>query len=275
MIPAFLSRFVPALLALLTCSSAMAAEFSLMTFNVWKQGSQVEDGFTKEVSAIRLARPDVVCLQESATEHADRLAKELDWSRADKGSGGEQIISRHRILETFTTTRCVAARIRISDEPIQDILVVNCHLDHRFYGPYAARIKGATVASVLEEEARSDREEQMTNVLKVIAPFIVKSADVPVFLAGDFNCPSHLDWTDANPAKHGGVGAVAWPVSKAVAVAGFTDTLRYLHPDPVKEPAESWSTIHKEPEPQDRIDFIHHVGKGVMPLTCRLHATEI
>lgn len=254
---------------------AMATEFTLMSFNVWKQGSQVEDGFNKEVSAVRLAKADVVCLQESAPDHAGKFAEALGWSRVEKGVGGEQIISRHKIVETFTTTRCVAARIRISDEPLQEVVVVNCHLDHRFYGPYAARVDGATVASVLEEEAKSDREEQITNALKSVTPFIEKSAETPVFLAGDFNCPSHLDWTDANPAKHGGVGAVAWPVSKAIAAAGFTDTLRFLHPDPVKDPAESWSSIHKDPEPQDRIDFIHHVGKSVKPLTCRLYATGI
>ncbi|RYD18929.1 MAG: hypothetical protein EOP88_20835 [Verrucomicrobiaceae bacterium] len=269
-----LFRFTFALLSILV-SPAMAKDFTLMSFNVWKQGSQVEDGFNKEVSAIRLAKPDVICLQESAPDHARKLAEALGWTRAEKGSGSEQIISRHKIIGTFTTTRCVAAWIRISEEPLQEVLVVNCHLDHRFYGPYAARVKGATSASVLEEEAKSDREEQITNALGMIKPIIEKSADAPVFLAGDFNCPSHLDWTDANPAKHGGVGAVAWPVSKAIEVAGFTDTLRSLHPDPVKEPAESWSSIHKDPEPQDRIDFIHHAGKNVKPLTCRLYATEI
>lgn len=270
-----MNLFRSAALFCVLLTPAMAMEFTLMSFNVWKQGSQVEDGFNKELSAIRLANTDVVCLQESSPEHAAKLAQALGWSRVEKDSGGEQIITRHKIQETFNTVRCVAARIRISDEPLQEVMVVNCHLDHRFYGPYAARIKGATVASVLEEEGRSDREEQITNALKVMAPFIEKSAEIPVFLAGDFNCPSHLDWTDANAGKHGGVGAVGWPVSKAVAAAGLTDTFRFVHPDPVKDPAESWSTIHKDSEPQDRIDFIYHTGKGVTPTACRLYATEV
>ncbi|RYD48255.1 MAG: endonuclease/exonuclease/phosphatase family protein [Verrucomicrobiaceae bacterium] len=266
----FLAYFV-----LLLLSPAGAADLTLMSFNVWKQGSQVEDGLKKEVSAIRLANADVVCLQESTPEHADKVAAALGWTRAGKGSGTTQIITRHKIGESFGTDRCMAARILISAEPEQEVVVFNCHLDHRFYGPYAARVAGATATGVLQEEARSDREEQINGFLKEMAPFIEKSSTTPVFLTGDFNCPSHLDWTDATADKHGGVGRVEWPVSMAVAAAGFTDTFRFLHPDPVKEPGESWSTIHKETEPQDRIDFIHHAGKGVTPLTCRLYATEV
>lgn len=267
-------RFL-AYFALFLLSPAGAAEFTLMSFNVWKQGSQVEDGFKKVVSAIRLANADVVCLQESTPEHADKIAAALGWFRAEKGSGTAQILTRHKIVDTFETVRCVAARIRISEEPLHEVMVFNCHLDHRFYGPYAARVTGATAASVLEEEARSDREEQITNILKVMAPFIEKSPTIPVFLTGDFNCPSHLDWTAATSDKHGGVGSVEWPVSKRVSAAGLTDTFRSLHPDPAKEPGESWSTIHKQTEPQDRIDFIHHAGKSLTPTTCRLYATAV
>ncbi|RYD37702.1 MAG: hypothetical protein EOP87_03010 [Verrucomicrobiaceae bacterium] len=267
-------RLIPILLCLLV-AQGMAAELTLMSFNVWKQGSQVDDGFTKEISAIRLAGADVVCLQESTPEHAGKVAEALGWSRADKGSGTAQILTRHKILETFETERCVGARIRLSAQRDQEILVFNCHLDHRFYGPYAARVSGATAASVLEEESRSDREEQIIGILKLMAPFLEKSAISPVFLTGDFNCPSHLDWTDATSEKHGGVGNVEWPVSKAILTAGMTDTFRLIHSDLLKEPGESWSTIHKDTEPQDRIDFIHHAGKGLKPLTCQLYAAAV
>lgn len=267
-------RFIPVLLCLLV-SPAMSAEFRLMSFNVWKQGSQVNDGIAKEISAIRLAKTDVLCLQESTPEHAGKVAEALGWSRADKASGTAQILTRHRIMETHETVRCVGARIRISEEPLQEVMVFNCHLDHRFYGPYAARVQGATAVGVLKEEARSDREEQISEILRLMAPFVEKSAEAPVFLTGDFNCPSHLDWTAATSHKHGGVGNVEWPVSKLVLAAGLTDTFRSLHPDPVKEPGESWSTIHKETEPQDRIDFIHHAGKGLTPTHCSLYATEV
>lgn len=246
-----------------------------MSFNVWKQGSQVDDGFAKEISAIRLAKADVVCLQESTPEHAGKVAEALGWFRAEKGMATAQIVSRHRIVETHETVRCVAARIRISDEPLQEVMVFNCHLDHRFYGPYAARVEGASAASVLEEEGRSDREEQITGILRLMAPFLEKSASVPVFLAGDFNCPSHLDWTAATSGSHGGVGAVAWPVSSRILAAGMTDSFRSFHPDPVAEPGNSWSTIHKTPEPQDRIDFIHHAGKGLDLMDCHMFATPV
>ncbi|MBG9733118.1 hypothetical protein [Paenibacillus alvei] len=36
---------------------------------------------------------------------------------------------------------------------------------------------------------------------------------VPMFLTGDFNVPSHLDWTEETKEGHFGV-TVEWPVSK-------------------------------------------------------------
>ncbi|GAA2349035.1 endonuclease/exonuclease/phosphatase family protein [Dactylosporangium salmoneum] len=100
------------------------------------------------------------------------------------------------------------------------------------------------------------------------------AATTPVLLTGDFNAPSHLDWTAAN--SRCGYGAVQWPSSTAPANAGLTDSYRQAHPDPATSPGNTWSPVDKtfaggygydahtgEPEPQDRIDFVHYKG----PLT--------
>lgn len=76
---------------------------------------------------------------------------------------------------------------------------------------------------------------------------------VPVALVGDFNTPSHLDWPD-----------VEWPVTKAAEEAGFADSYRQAHPDPVAEPGHTWSPVQAAPEPQDRIDFVLHRGLRVL-----------
>ncbi len=267
-------RLAAALLCL-SLPHIMAADFTIMSFNVWKQGSQVEDGFNKEISAIREAKADIVCLQESTPEHARKVAEALGWQQAGPGSGTAQIVTRHKVVDAFQTLRCAAARILVSDQPRQEIVVFNCHLDHRFYGPYAAEAAGATAESVLAEETRSDREEQMVNILAAMKSHLRKSGESPVFLTGDFNCPSHLDWTAATSASHGNVGAVEWPVSKRILAAGLTDAFRTRHPDPLKEPGNTWSSIHKAPEPQDRIDFIHHAGKSLKLVDCRMFATEV
>ena len=64
---------------------------------------------------------------------------------------------------------------------------------------------------------------------------------IPVFLLGDFNAPSHLDWTAAAVGSRPHLRAVVdWPVSRAIEAAGFRDTWREIHPDPVAEPGLTW-----------------------------------
>ena len=57
-----------------------------------------------------------------------------------------------------------------------------------------------------------------------------------MFLVGDFNSPSHLDWTEATMKVRPAIKfPVEWPASKLLADSGFTDSYRAAHPDPVKE----------------------------------------
>jgi hypothetical protein len=94
---------------------------------------------------------------------------------------------------------------------------------------------------------------------------------IPVFLVGDFNAPSHLDWTEAAAGKRRYVQyPVEWPVSKALADAGFRDTYREMHPDPVAEPGLTWWAARPEVvewagnptgrDPKDRIDYVYALG---------------
>ena len=58
-----------------------------------------------------------------------------------------------------------------------------------------------------------------------------------MFLTGDFNSPSYLDWTPKVARARADVPyAVRWPASLALAQAGFRDSYRDAHPDPVADP---------------------------------------
>lgn len=253
--------------------------FTLMSYNVWKGWSQVDDGFSKGIASIRESKADVVGLQEASPELALRIAKELGWHCTEKADGSAQLVSRFPIVESYGMERLTGAKIRISEQPERDIVVFNCHLDYLCYGPYAATKTGATAATVLEEERKSAREPQMRAMLEKMHLFFATSGEVPVFLTGDFNGPSSLDWTDACAPAHGNVGNVAWPASSLVIGAGFADSFRTAHPDPLTDPGNTWSAIHKQTEPQDRIDFTYHMGGGVRvaksaTFTTTVEATE-
>ena len=59
----------------------------------------------------------------------------------------------------------------------------------------------------------------------------------PIFLTGDFNEPSSLDYTAETVGTHKGIDEpVPWPVSEELLDLGFRDSYRDAHPDPVAEP---------------------------------------
>lgn len=285
-LPLPLRRPLRALLPLFLLPGTMSAveknqdHFTVMSFNCWHQWSRVDDGFAKAAKAIRESGADLVGLQESSPESARRMAAELGWHAAEGGTGAVQILSRHPIVEAFhgegiVKQRLIGARVRLAASPPRDVILFSAHLDHRHYGPYEARKEGATAASVLAENRRSERGAQLEAVLAALRPLLAAAEETPVLLVGDFNVPSHLDWTAATAAEHGGMGPVAWPESLRLAEAGFVDSFRQAHPDPAARPGTTWSPIHQGDEPQDRIDFIHHHGGGLRVTRSRTFTTAV
>lgn len=247
----------------------------VMSYNVWKEWSQVNGGFQKGISSIVKSGADVVGLQESSVALAQSMADELGWYRATGATGSSQVISRYPIVQNFSAGLGVGARIRLTTDPQRDVNVVNCHLDYLYYGPYAAQAPGATPQSVLTEELRSNRDPQMGTVLQNLSATLAAADHIPLIMTGDFNCPSHLDWTAAAAAAHGGVGPVAWPVTTRIIAAGLKDSFREIHPDPVAVPGNTWSSIHKGTEPQDRIDFIYFKGQALRPISSDMYSTAV
>ncbi len=91
----------------------------------------------------------------------------------------------------------------------------------------------------------------------------VIDAGIPLFLTGDFNAPSHLDWTEASVGSLPHMKyAVDWPVSQAVGDFGFVDTFRAANPDPVADPGRTWT--YGYPYPRLR------AGRGHRPHRLRL-----
>jgi endonuclease/exonuclease/phosphatase family metal-dependent hydrolase len=115
----------------------------------------------------------------------------------------------------------------------------------------------------------------------------LKSEGLPILLAGDFNEPSHLDWT--NEAVRAGEQPlrVRYPTSSRLAAAGMQDLYRAVYPDPVSHPGHTWPARPLTREyledlslgqikeqistPTDRIDFIY--GTGFTPLTADVVVT--
>ncbi len=231
-------------------AAAAPATIRVMSFNIWVGGTQVD--FGKVVDAVENAQADIVGVQEPGANLA-RLANELGgWYH----HSGQNVVSRYPLVDPGDGGPYVYAVVA----PGHGVAVSNVHLTPYPYGPYDLR-DGASVATVLANEQAIHMQEMASRFAAL--PALAASA-MPVFLTGDFNVPSHLDWTEARRGEHFG-HAVRWPVSAELERLGFRDPYRETHPDPSADHGHTWTPGYPPPnldpdEVHDRIDFVYAAG---------------
>ncbi len=238
----------------------MVTDLSLLTFNMWVGGTQVHDYFRKQVRFLVETKADIIAFQETVDGKASgRLARALGWEIHSKGD--KSVISRYPIVETFSEIDAsTGVRVSLDGERSQ-VIVWSSHLAYTPYGPYDFCFDHMTKAQVTQREYDAGRTPEIQATIDQMKPQIANAKKVPVFLLGDFNAPSHLDWTAATADAHCGVGAFDWPTSVIPVKAGLIDSYREIYPDPLKNPAFTWSPVHPAPaEPADRLDFMYYAG---------------
>jgi endonuclease/exonuclease/phosphatase family metal-dependent hydrolase len=229
-----------------------AVEVRVMTFNIWVGGELVD--FGKAIEAIQLANADIVGLQEPGG-NTRRIAEALGWHVSER----MHIVSRFPLIDPPDGNGIyIYAQLR----PGQVIAVSNTHLPSDPYGPYLVR-DGEPLEAVLANEAET-RMPALQPFLDVL-PSVVE-AGYPVLFTGDFNTPSHLDWTEAMVGVVDHIlYPVAYPVTVALEEAGFIDTYRAAHPDPTQRIGMTWMPGYpvprlRENEVVDRIDYVFAAG---------------
>lgn len=253
----------------------LVRSLNVLSYNLWYGGTKVKNYHAKQVAFIALGGFDIVALQETTSDHALRLAHALGWD-VFQSSRSVGIISRYPIAETYKEHGHGGA-VRVAlDGDRKQINVWGVHLNAYPYGPYGFCFDGKTADQVRAiEDGEARRGPQTRETLSLMADHLANTDNIPVILAGDFNAPSELDWTDATADAHCGAGAFDWPTSKAVLDAGLTDSYRVAHPDPVKEPGITWSPIYLDnsgrPEPLDRIDFVYYKGDALKVVSSEVH----
>jgi exonuclease III len=229
---------------------------------------------SQSIRVIKAAEADVVGLQETIghkregkePDNARAIADALAWHYANQGDG-KGIISRHKIL--CATPKKFGAQVVLPSG--RRVWVFNVHLMHQPYQPYqllnipygdAPFIKTAAEAV---REARAVHGKEAGDLLREIA--CVRSDGTAIFVTGDFNEPSCLDWTEAVLAADRCPIACEWPTTAALRDAGFVDAYRQVHPDPLTAPGYTWTPTTAEDDPQDRHDRIDLVlvgGRGAL-----------
>ncbi len=233
--------------------SRESSELAVMSFNVWYGGNAID--FNQVGAAIRAADADVVGLQEPEA-NARKIANEAGLPYVDESL---HLISRYPL---YAAERDGIRFAYVAVDPGHVAAITNVHLTCCPYGPHRIRDgKPAENAIELEREVRLPEIEPYLDPLSGLA-----DEGVPVFLTGDMNAPSHLDWTEETAASREQVKfPVQWPVSKALEDAGIRDSYREAHPDPVAHPGLTWTPgtpppIIRAGESLDRIDYVMASG---------------
>jgi endonuclease/exonuclease/phosphatase family metal-dependent hydrolase len=227
-------------------------ELNLQTRQFCRDPAGCPETLDQVVAAIRTSGTDVVGLQEP-TMNTRTIAQKLGWNYSERTS----VVSRYPIVDPPGAN---GLYVFVEPRPGHVVAIANTHLPADPYGPYEIR-DGATLDEVLQLENDLRVPAIQTEIRELPK---LSARGIPVFLTGDFNSPSHLDWTQAVANARADVPyPVEWPAAKALATAGFKDSFREVYPNPLTRPGFTWTPGSPEGEKvevHDRIDWVLSMG---------------
>ena len=265
-----------ALLVAAGATAAQATDLTVMSFNVWGGGANEQKPVDETVAVIKAVNPDIIGIQETRLESdpctadvcpaagdsvAPKLAAALgyhyyDQTKQNDALWANAILSRYPIGKA--TPNDTGVEIMVDGRKVQ---VFNIHLDDSPYQPYQLLDIEYGDAPFLKtaDEAVKAAEATRGAALKLLFDDMAAAGEADAaFVFGDFNEPSHRDWTES--AVKGGLQplVVPFPTVKAIEDKGFVDTFRAIYPDAGAKPGMTW-TPTSEPtakdDHHDRIDF--------------------
>lgn len=218
-------------------------QITAASWNLWDNGSHVDDALGKELTAITGSGLDVIGVQESGGSGAQALADALGW-HVYQSSGDLGIVSAYPInAVTAPTANTPAAGVTLNVDANQ-VRVWAAHLDEADYGPDRAAA-GAT--DLVAHEKTTLRYQQANEIAKEIAPDLAHVGTTPVILLGDLASPSGTD------------SSVDWPVPDVFAHAGLTDSMRAVYPRPADNPGYTYNLLDTKGA-SNRIDYVDYAG---------------
>jgi exodeoxyribonuclease III len=263
----------------LQAAAPLSAEtrLTLLSFNAWGAGLNEGKPIDETVAVLRAADADLVGLQETRAEGAActaadcppgarSVAPELAAALGMRGhlqQGDEHVVWANAILSRFPIAGATPNGLGVVVEVEgRRIAVFNVHATDFPYQPYqllgisygdAPFLHTAEAAVQAAAEARGPALRLLLEDLATVG-----DTDAQVIF-GDFNEPSHRDWSARAAAAGRHPLAVEWPLVRALEAAGFVDALRAVYPDEIGKPAYTWTPTSGPDDPadhHDRIDFV-------------------
>lgn len=244
----------------------------VMTYNIYRGGEMHGQPLSQTAKVIQEAKADIVGIQEPRSPKGfttEKLANLLGWSHSANIREGI-ILTRYEIIENLN------GGVKVKLDSGQEAYVFSLHLPSHPYQPYQLlgirpkwhKHTNDIVFIKTEAEAIQWAEKARGAAIAALLEQInsLPDKDAPVFVVGDFNEPSHLDWTEraAKAGRH--PIKVEYPTSLAMAQSGFRDSYRMIYSDEMKKPGLTWSPKYAADDPtthHNRIDFVYYKGKGL------------
>lgn len=284
---------------------AKPVEFTVLQWNIWQEGTQVEGGYAAIVDELVRLRPDFVTFSEVRNYHGTNFIARLTEDLRKRGetyygfySYDSGLLSRYPITDSLTVfpekgDHGSIYRLRAEVDG-RKVAVYTAHLDYLNDAYYDVRgYDGSTwqeipiptsAEEVLRRNALSRRDEAIAAFLQQAAR---DEADgYCIILGGDFNEPSHLDWTEATRDLYDHHGLVIeWPQAKSLERAGYSDAFRVVYPNPLTHPGFTFPadnpdldvkrlTWTPKADERDRIDYIFCKGKKLKVKDCKIFGPE-
>ena len=269
-----------------------SSNLKVMTWNIWGRLNQdprytIDKKTARErtIEIIQKSEADIVAMIETYGSAAD-IAKALKFHHYTPAADANLcIFSRYPLsdiepLDGLSSFSFIAATATLPSG--QKVRVYDIWLTSS--GRHIVEIKNKKLSD--QEFCKGDdvRFKQLQKFLEHddLRQHLANSDEIPVIVAGDFNCVSHLDHTvGTRHSKLNQARILPIKVSKAMHKAGFQDTYRQSNPDILESSlGHTWTTVgmgyvykkdegfvpvDKNPEPEyrdpyTRIDYIYSKG---------------
>ena len=273
-----------------SCNSNDNKEISLLSLNIWQEGTQIEGGYDAIVNEIVRLNPDFVTLSEVRNYNDTSFDKRIVKSLAEKGliyysfkSFDSGLLSKYPIVDSLTVFPLKDDHGSIykltADVDGLIFAVYTAHLDYLNCAYYLPRgYDGNTwgelekpVIDVIEIEAmnRASMRDEAIEKFIIDANKEVEKGSI-VILGGDFNEPSNLDWTKETKDLYDHNGLVInWEVSSLLSKNNYVDAYRKIYPSAIKNPGFTYPSYNKDKaidkltwapnsDERERIDFIYY-----------------
>lgn len=280
-------KFMLVLIALAGCvprDGENSLQISVMTFNAWGAGANAGESVDQTVEAIRFVAADIVGLQEVRRESADcdavicppdgpsvvkEIAARLGYHYHEQQQENAALWA-NAILSKYPIERVIADDLGVVViVGSRRIALINVHLSDFPYQPY--QLLGIAYADApfmqTEKQAIRAAKEARGDAVELVLSAVESLQEIDaVFVTGDFNEPSHRDWSERAAAAGRHPISVRFPSVGALEAVGFVDAYRSLHSDELEYPGYTWTPTSAADDPDDhhdRIDYVLVRGAGV------------